>query len=234
MRTTFDLPEDLLEIRPEGRSPRDQAGGRGGRRGRPPGASSKGEERGPEAARRPNAPPRASTWRSPAVVPRVATSSSTRRSGSNSSPRESARRRAPRRGPRGRSRRDLRPRPRGGPVGGTIPKRVRDAQIGLRLEGVDVLPDPADAWPRIAEARFALARRGTQAATLVDLLISRALTAADARHTLAHPRRLTTSPASPPSCRWISRVPETSGSFRLRLPRGRTLALGPPRASWRF
>lgn len=49
------------------------------------------------------------------------------------------------------------------------------------FEGVDLLPDPPDAWPRIAEARFALARRGTQAA-LVDLLI--ALTAAEARHTL--------------------------------------------------
>jgi hypothetical protein len=49
------------------------------------------------------------------------------------------------------------------------------------LEGIDLIPDPPDAWPRIAEARFALARRGTQAA-LVDLLI--ALTAAEARHTL--------------------------------------------------
>lgn len=49
------------------------------------------------------------------------------------------------------------------------------------FEGVELLPDPPDAWPRIAEARFALARRGSQAA-LVDLLI--ALTAAENRHTL--------------------------------------------------
>lgn len=49
------------------------------------------------------------------------------------------------------------------------------------FEGIDLVPDPPDAWPRIADARFALARRGTQAA-LVDLLI--ALTAAESRHTL--------------------------------------------------
>ena len=61
--------------------------------------------------------------------------------------------------------------------------RTRDEFERLRaaFEGVDVLPDPADSWSRIAEARFALARRGTQAA-LVDLLI--ALTAAETRHTL--------------------------------------------------
>jgi predicted nucleic acid-binding protein len=49
------------------------------------------------------------------------------------------------------------------------------------FEGVDLLPDPPESWSRIAETRFALARRGTQAA-LVDLLI--ALTAAEAGHTL--------------------------------------------------
>ncbi len=59
--------------------------------------------------------------------------------------------------------------------------RAEFERLRSAFEGVDVLPDPADAWPRIGEARFALARRGTQAA-LVDLLI--ALTAAEARHTL--------------------------------------------------
>ena len=54
--------------------------------------------------------------------------------------------------------------------------RVKEA-----LDGLALLPDPADPWPRVAETRFALARRGTQAA-LVDILI--ALTAADARHVL--------------------------------------------------
>jgi predicted nucleic acid-binding protein len=54
--------------------------------------------------------------------------------------------------------------------------RVRDA-----FEGLVFLPDPADCWPRAGEARFALARRGNQAA-LVDILI--ALTAADTGHVL--------------------------------------------------
>ena len=49
------------------------------------------------------------------------------------------------------------------------------------FEGLVLLPDLPDPWPRVAEARFALARRGTQAA-LVDLLI--ALTAAEANHVL--------------------------------------------------
>ncbi|HEY3351489.1 MAG TPA: PIN domain-containing protein [Thermoanaerobaculia bacterium] len=52
--------------------------------------------------------------------------------------------------------------------------RLKDA-----FEGLALLPEPADSWPRVAETRFALARRGTQAA-LVDILI--ALTAADAGH----------------------------------------------------
>lgn len=59
--------------------------------------------------------------------------------------------------------------------------RAEFERLRSAFEGVDVLPEPPDSWPRIAEARFALARRGTQAA-LVDLLI--ALTAAEARHTL--------------------------------------------------
>ena len=54
--------------------------------------------------------------------------------------------------------------------------RVKDA-----FEGLTLLPDPVDSWPRVAEARFSLARRGTQA-SLVDVLI--ALTAADAGHAL--------------------------------------------------
>ncbi|MDL2717805.1 MAG: PIN domain-containing protein [Acidobacteriota bacterium] len=54
--------------------------------------------------------------------------------------------------------------------------RVKDA-----FEGLVLLPDPLNAWPRVGEARFALARRGTQAA-LVDVLI--ALTAAEAGHSL--------------------------------------------------
>jgi tRNA(fMet)-specific endonuclease VapC len=54
--------------------------------------------------------------------------------------------------------------------------RVKDA-----FEGLALLPDPLDAWPRVGEARFALARRGTHAA-LVDVLI--ALTAAEAGHAL--------------------------------------------------
>ena len=54
--------------------------------------------------------------------------------------------------------------------------RVKDA-----FEGLTLLPDPIDAWPRVGEARFALARRGTQAA-LIDVLI--AMTAAEAGHAL--------------------------------------------------
>ena len=55
------------------------------------------------------------------------------------------------------------------------------ARVKAAFEGVEMLPDPVDAWPRVGEARFALARRGTQAA-LIDVLI--ALTAADANHAL--------------------------------------------------
>ena len=55
------------------------------------------------------------------------------------------------------------------------------ARVKAAFEGLALLADPLDAWPRVGEARFALARRGTQAA-LVDVLI--ALTAAEASHTL--------------------------------------------------
>jgi predicted nucleic acid-binding protein len=49
------------------------------------------------------------------------------------------------------------------------------------LHGLEWLPDPGHLWERIAEGRFALARRGFQAAIL-DLII--ALCALDGRHTL--------------------------------------------------
>lgn len=55
------------------------------------------------------------------------------------------------------------------------------ALIEAAFAGLELLPDPSEAWPRVGEARFALARRGTQAA-LIDLLI--ALTAVEASHTL--------------------------------------------------
>ena len=53
--------------------------------------------------------------------------------------------------------------------------------LGGLLRGLEWLPEPQDLWERIAEARFALARRGYQAAIL-DLVI--ALCALEARHTL--------------------------------------------------
>jgi hypothetical protein len=59
--------------------------------------------------------------------------------------------------------------------------RADFARVKASFEGLALLPDPPDPWPRVAEARFALARRGTQAA-LVDVLI--ALTAAEANHVL--------------------------------------------------
>ena len=59
--------------------------------------------------------------------------------------------------------------------------RADFARVKTALEGLALLPDPLDAWPRIGEARFALARRGTQAA-LIDILI--ALTAAESGHAL--------------------------------------------------
>jgi predicted nucleic acid-binding protein len=59
--------------------------------------------------------------------------------------------------------------------------RADFARVKAAFEGLDLLPDPAEAWPRVGEARFALARRGTQAA-LIDILI--ALTAAEASHSL--------------------------------------------------
>ena len=59
--------------------------------------------------------------------------------------------------------------------------RADFARVNSAFEGLSLLPDPIDAWPRVGEARLALARRGTQAA-LVDVLI--ALTAAEANHGL--------------------------------------------------
>ncbi len=49
------------------------------------------------------------------------------------------------------------------------------------LHGLEWLPEPASLWERVAEHRFALARRGYQA-SLMDLTI--ALSALDAGHTL--------------------------------------------------
>ena len=48
------------------------------------------------------------------------------------------------------------------------------------LGALDWLPLPVDVWRRAADARFALARRGNQAA-LVDLLIALAAVEADAQ-----------------------------------------------------
>lgn len=59
--------------------------------------------------------------------------------------------------------------------------RADFVKVKSAFEGLDLLPDPPDAWLRVGEARFALARRGTQAA-LIDILI--ALTAAEASHAL--------------------------------------------------
>jgi predicted nucleic acid-binding protein len=53
--------------------------------------------------------------------------------------------------------------------------------LGGLLEGLEWLPEPANVWERVAEARFTLARRGFQAAIL-DLII--ALCALEANHTL--------------------------------------------------
>ena len=53
--------------------------------------------------------------------------------------------------------------------------------LGDLLHGLDWLPDPGNLWERIAEARFTLARRGFQAASL-DLII--ALCALEASHAL--------------------------------------------------
>ncbi len=59
--------------------------------------------------------------------------------------------------------------------------RADFARVKAAFEGLDLLPDPSDPWPRVAETRFALARRGAQVA-LVDVLI--ALTTAEAGHVL--------------------------------------------------
>jgi tRNA(fMet)-specific endonuclease VapC len=59
--------------------------------------------------------------------------------------------------------------------------RADFAHVKAAFEGLALLPDPFDAWPRVGEARFALARRGIQAA-IIDVLI--ALTAAEAGHAL--------------------------------------------------
>ena len=53
--------------------------------------------------------------------------------------------------------------------------------LGGLLEGLEWIPEPANLWERVAEARFTLARRGFQAAIL-DLII--AFCALDAGHTL--------------------------------------------------
>jgi len=54
-------------------------------------------------------------------------------------------------------------------------------ELTTRFAALPSLAEPARAWPRIAELRFTLARRGVQA-HLVDLAI--ALAAADAHHAL--------------------------------------------------
>lgn len=54
-------------------------------------------------------------------------------------------------------------------------------ELTLRFAALPALPEPPRAWPRIAEVRFTLARRGIQA-HLVDLAI--ALAAAEARHAM--------------------------------------------------
>ena len=53
--------------------------------------------------------------------------------------------------------------------------------LGGLFQGLEWLPEPANLWERIAEARFTLARRGFQAAIL-DLIIG--LCALEAGHTL--------------------------------------------------
>jgi len=65
-------------------------------------------------------------------------------------------------------------------LSGTASRSEFDLLSGL-LRGLEWLPEPRDLWERVAEARFALARRGFQAA-IVDLVI--ALCALEARHTL--------------------------------------------------
>lgn len=65
-------------------------------------------------------------------------------------------------------------------VSGTSSRRDFDLLSGV-LKGLEWLPEPREPWERTAEARFALARRGFQAAVL-DLVI--AFSALDARHTL--------------------------------------------------
>lgn len=54
-------------------------------------------------------------------------------------------------------------------------------QLALLLRSLDMLAPPAAAWQQVAEARFALARQGSQI-HLVDLLI--AVTALQAGHSL--------------------------------------------------
>ncbi|MCK6553023.1 PIN domain-containing protein [Candidatus Binatia bacterium] len=54
-------------------------------------------------------------------------------------------------------------------------------ELTTRFAALPSLAEPTRVWPRIAELRFSLARRGFQT-HLVDLAI--ALTAADARHTV--------------------------------------------------
>jgi len=53
--------------------------------------------------------------------------------------------------------------------------------LASRFRALSTLPEPRDAWPRVAMLRFSLARQGCQA-HLIDLII--ALSAADAHHRL--------------------------------------------------
>ena len=65
-------------------------------------------------------------------------------------------------------------------LSGTASRGDFELLSGL-LHGLEWLPEPPNLWERIAQARFTLARRGFQAATL-DLII--ALCALEASHTL--------------------------------------------------
>jgi predicted nucleic acid-binding protein len=62
-----------------------------------------------------------------------------------------------------------------------VPSRKEFDLLKRLFQGLDRLADPSALWERVAEGRFLLARRGSQA-SLVDLAIS--LAAADAGQTL--------------------------------------------------
>lgn len=72
-----------------------------------------------------------------------------------------------------------------GPVVAEVSSGARTAtvfrELGARLGALPMLATPTDLWERVAGARFALARRGTQA-HLIDLAI--AITASEAGHSL--------------------------------------------------